>query len=141
MQTFRLMMFTAFAGLLIIVAITAAPAAQTIDAPGALSEVEAGKMVLLDIRSPQEWKDTGIAAVAMPLTMHNSGFLTGFQKIVADNPSKKIGVICATGGRTAWMQAELAKLGLSVVDVSEGMLGNKFGPGWIARGLAMKKVQ
>ena len=79
--------------------------------------------------------------MAVPLTMHNSGFLKGFQKIVAQNPDKKIAIICAVGGRTAWLQAELAKRGMAVVDVSEGMLGSKTGPGWIARGLAMKKVQ
>ena len=117
-------------------------AAEKIAPPDALKQIEAGTMILLDIRSPQEWKETGIASVAVPLTMHDSGFLQGFQKVVAENPEKEIGIICATGGRTGWLQAELAKRGLrQVIDVSEGMLGNKSGPGWIARGLAMKKIQ
>lgn len=126
--------------LLLVMPITAM-ATQKMSAPDALSEVQAGTMVLLDIRTPQEWKDTGIASVAIPLTMHNKGFLDGFQKIVEDNPGKKIGIICATGMRSQWLQAELAKRGLApVIDVSEGMMGNKSGPGWIARGLAIKKV-
>lgn len=119
-----------------------AHAAETIGPVEALQEVEAGNMVLLDIRTPQEWKDTGIPSVAIPLTMHDKNFLAGFEKIVADNPDRKIGIICATGGRTQWLQAELAKRGLRpVIDVSEGMFGNKKGPGWIARGLAVKKIK
>ena len=99
-------------------------------------------MILLDIRTPEEWKETGIASAAIPLTMHNKEFLNGFQKIVQDNPEKKIGIICATGGRTLWLQSELAKRGLGpVIDVSEGMMGSRAGPGWIARGLALKKVK
>ncbi len=116
-------------------------AAEQISAPDALKAVEAGTMVLLDIRTPEEWKETGIASVAIPLTMHNREFLNGFQKIVSENPDKKIAIICATGVRTQWLQAELAKRGLTpVVDVSEGMMGNRSGPGWIARGMALKKV-
>ena len=118
------------------------PSGPFVSAPEALSEVEAGNMVLLDIRSPEEWKETGIASVALPVTMHNREFLQNFKKIVSDNPDKKIGIICATGGRTAWLQTELKKRGLGeVINVSEGMLGNEGGPGWIARGLTMKKIQ
>ena len=121
---------------------TSAYAAQTISAPEALKEVEAGNMVLLDIRSPQEWIETGIAKVAQPLTMHNQEFLPGLQKILSQNQGKKIAIICATGGRTAWLQAELENRGIkNVIDVSEGMLGNGNEPGWLARGLEIKRYQ
>ena len=131
-----------FAAMMFVLSFSAAMAAETMSAPDALKGVEAGSMVLLDIRTPQEWKETGIASVAIPLTMHNREFLDGFQKIVAENKGKKIGIICATGGRTQWLQAELKKRGLPpVIDVSEGMMGSKAGPGWIARGLAIKKIK
>lgn len=119
-----------------------AAGAKFISAPQAVSEVQAGNMVLLDIRSPQEWKESGVPEGALPLSMHTREFLVGFQKVVAENPGKQIGIICATGGRTQWLQAELAKRGLGqVIDVSEGVFGNRNGPGWIARGLPMKKMQ
>ncbi len=141
MKLFQNLFFSLLLGLSILMTTLNANAAQTMSAPQALSEVESGQMVLLDIRSPEEWKETGIAAVATPLTMHNQDFLRGFQKIVEANPDKKIGIICATGVRTQWLQAELAKRGLKpVIDISEGMMGNKTGPGWIARKFKMKKM-
>ena len=128
--------------LMIIFSSTLAQAGESMSPTDALKQVEAGEMILLDIRTPQEWKQTGIASVAIPLTMHSKEFLAGFKKVVENNPGKKIGIICATGGRTQWLQAELAKRGLApVIDVSEGMMGNKKGPGWIARGMEIKKIK
>ena len=103
MKNCRLIISLAWLGLIIIVTSGISFAAETMTAPDALNKVETGTMILLDIRSPQEWKETGIASVAVPLTMHNKAFLLGFLKIVAENPNKKIGIICATGGRTAWL--------------------------------------
>jgi rhodanese-related sulfurtransferase len=142
MNFVKILLINLLLGFSILMTTVSANAAQTMTAPQALSAVESGQMVLLDIRSPEEWRETGIAAIATPLTMHNQEFLNGFQKIVEANPDKEIGIICATGGRTQWLQAELAKRGLKpVIDISEGMMGSKAGPGWIARKLGMKKVQ
>jgi len=140
MNNFRLLLSTAFFGIVLIITSGISVAAEKISAPEAHRQVVAGEMIILDIRSPQEWKETGIASVAVPLTMHSREFLAGFQKIVEDNPQKKIALICAVGGRSAWLQGELAKRGYDkVIDISEGMLGSKAGPGWIARGMEMKK--
>lgn len=141
MKFFPFQLIAILIAVIFVVAPSSVWAAETMSAPEALSSVEAGDMILLDIRTPQEWKETGIASVAIPLTMHSQQFLSGFQKVVEENPGKTIGIICATGGRTQWLQAELAKRGFApVVNVSEGMMGSKTGPGWIARGLALKKV-
>ena len=68
--------------------------------------------------------------------MHEQGFGERLQAILKSTPPEKIGLICATGGRTAYVVDILEKNGISgVQDVSEGMLGNDRGPGWIARGL------
>ncbi len=139
MNFFRLLISATLVSLIIVVSNGIASASDT---PDALREIEAGKMILLDIRSPGEWKETGIASVAVPLTMHSETFFQGYQKIVDDNPGVKIGIICAVGGRTGWLQAELAKRGLGdVTDIAEGMLGSRAGPGWIARGMEIKKVE
>jgi rhodanese-related sulfurtransferase len=51
---------------------------------------------------------------------------------------KSIALICATGGRTGYVVSLLSKDGFKgVIDVSEGMVGNERGPGWIARGLPL----
>ncbi len=132
----------AFFALLLLHLAAPAFAQQQIDAPTALSKAQAGGLVLIDIRTHGEWKETGIASVATPLSMQEDPFLDGLAKIRAENPGKPIALICATGGRTAWLQRELTKRGLGdTLDVSEGMLGNGQSPGWIARGLPLKKVE
>lgn len=120
-----------------LVLMTAQPLAQSImSAPEALAKAQSGEIVVVDVRRREEWRQTGLASVAVPISMHEKDFLTRYQKFVADNPDKQIAIICATGGRTKWLQSELIKRGLGeTIDVSEGMMGNHRGAGWIARGL------
>ncbi len=117
-------------------------AAETISAPEALNRAEAGELVIIDIRRRSEWKESGIASVAIPLSMHEKGFLEGLEKIKQENKGKQIALICATGGRTAYLQKELSQRNLgTTIDVSEGMFGNGKAPGWLKRGLPIKQFQ
>ena len=60
------------------------------------------------------------------------------QKILSVHGASHIALICATGGRSAYVADVLAKNGISgVLDVPEGMFGNGAAPGWIARGLTV----
>lgn len=94
-----------------------------------------GKIILLDIRSPQEWKDTGLPSGAVPVTVHRRDFIEAVLKVTKGDRTRTIALICATGGRSAMARRFLAGQGFtSVIDVSEGMLGNHYGPGWIRRG-------
>lgn len=105
-------------------------------APEAEAQVAAGDIVLLDIRSPQEWQDTGVAKGAWPVSMHTPDFGERLQAILAQYPAEQIALICATGGRTSHVVTMLNQNGIhGVADVSEGMMGNPRGPGWIARGM------
>ena len=127
------------AALLAVIAALPAWAAEIMGAPEARAAAERGEIVLIDIRTPEEWRQTGIADVALPVTMHDRAFLTHLQGVIADHPGKRLAFICATGGRTAFIASELAKMGLTdLIDVSEGMAGSRAGPGWIARGLPVR---
>ena len=55
---------------------TAAVFAETpiLNAPEAAEKVASGQIVLLDIRSPEEWQETGIAEGAWPVSMHTQDF-------------------------------------------------------------------
>lgn len=135
-------MRTVIALVLVIVFAGFAQAAEQIAADEALRRAEAGTLVLVDIRKPSEWRESGMASVAEPLSMHEAGFLEGLERIRAENGGKEIALICATGGRSAFLQRELEKRGLgSVIDVSEGMFGNGAAPGWLRRGLPVKAYQ
>ncbi len=111
-------------------------------APQAYKSATGKELVLVDIRDPQEWKETGIATVAHPISMHQSGFLQKLDKLIGGNKAQKIALICATGARSAYIQAELKKRGfLNTISVAEGMLGGPNGTGWIPRGLPVKKIK
>ena len=103
-------------------------------------QIEAGEIQLFDIRSPEEWRETGIPQQSSPLTIHQQGgakaYYQAMLKAVGGDKSRKIGLICATGGRSYQAQRFLAANGFTqVFDVSEGMFGYDDKPGWIKRGL------
>ena len=93
------------------------------DAPTAMKKAEQGDLLLLDIRSPQEWKETGVGTVAKKISMHEKGFLQKLDALIDNDKSAPIALICAVGGCSNWLQGELQKRGYTnVIDVSEGML-------------------
>ena len=105
-------------------------------APEAFEKLSAGDLIVLDIRSREEWQDSGVAQGALPISMHEKDFLQRFQSVLLEYEPEKIALICATGGRSAEVTYFLEQNGLTgVVDVSEGMFGNRNGPGWIKHGL------
>lgn len=110
--------------------------APILSAPEAEARIANGELVVLDIRSRGEWKDTGIAKGAWPVSMHERDFGQRLQAILAAYPTEQIALICATGGRTAHVLDVLERNGIKgISDISESMMGNARGPGWIKRGL------
>ena len=110
----------------------------------AQKRVSTGTLLLIDVRSPGEWRDTGLATGAVPISIHREDGLEGFVSEVRDrtngNLSRQIALICASGIRSARAARALNKAGYeSLLNVREGMLGNfKDGPGWLKRGLPLE---
>lgn len=131
--------------LLLLVTGTAAADAVRITADSAYDGVRGGQLTLIDIRSPEEWRDSGLPAGALAITMHDPGGKEAFAKAVLravkGDKTKPIAVICAVGRRSRWAQNFLTKQGhVQVRDVSEGMFGRgKHLPGWIRRGLPVER--
>lgn len=121
-----------------IVTTTSAATADTpiLSAPDAYRQLQTGDLVVLDIRTPQEWSDTGIADGAWPVSMHSPEFPKQLQAIFSQYSPSEVALICATGGRSAYVADILVQNGIvGVIDISEGMMGNGSAPGWIARDL------
>jgi rhodanese-related sulfurtransferase len=117
------------------VAFAEAPILSALDAQ---DQLRAGEIVVLDIRSPEEWAETGVAEGAWPVSMHRPDFGTHLQAIFAQYAPEQVALICATGGRSAYIAEALERNGIvGVADVSEGMMGNPRGPGWIKRGMSV----
>jgi rhodanese-related sulfurtransferase len=117
------------------------------DTPLHMTPVEAAKLVsdkkaiLVDIRTPEEWKETGVAEGAHKLDMNDPMFAAKLSKIVEGDRTKAIALICRTANRTRTVQAALMQQGgySRVINVEGGMIGNSADKGWIARGLPVKK--
>lgn len=97
---------------------------------------KAGKLVLVDVRTPEEWTDTGVPDGAIRLDMTGSAFEVRLAALKLDHPGKPIALICRTGNRTSTLQKTLAGRGWKeLVDVRGGLLGNPRDKGWLAEGL------
>ncbi|GAB4136599.1 MAG: hypothetical protein Tsb0016_01010 [Sphingomonadales bacterium] len=106
----------------------------------ALAVSQQDARLLIDIRTPAEWRETGIAPNAA-LADYNGlgrggGFIARVNALVDGDKASPIALICARGGRSSRAARLLRAAGFEDVrDVHEGMIGNMDGPGWLARGL------
>ncbi|QGU33798.1 rhodanese-like domain-containing protein [Thermochromatium tepidum] len=106
----------------------------------ALTKARSGEILLIDIRTPEEWRETGVPAEAHRIDMTDPRFIERLLQTMGGNRSAPIALICRTGNRSGYVQQQLRKLGFSqVYDVPEGVLGNRLGPGWIRRGLPIER--
>ena len=124
------------ASLLFLLTPLAALAQEKIDVATAQQLAENGEVLLLDIRTPREWKQTGVSPLATPLNMRERSFGADLMALIDSNRDQPIALICASGGRSGYLAQVLSEAGFSeVYDVTEGMMGSGAGPGWIGAGL------
>lgn len=117
-----------------------AQAGAELSAPEARQAALDQGLTLIDVRTPAEWRQTGVAEGALRIDMNQPGGATGFvaavSRAVNGDRTAPIGLICRTGNRSGVMQRVLLDAGFtSVANVAEGMVGSRAGPGWLKRGL------
>lgn len=119
-----------------------ASAGPEIDPVEAHRMTQAEKVILVDVRSPKEWQDTGTPQGALLITMHGErgvdGFADAVEAALKGDKSKPVALICAAGGRSSYLQGQLEARGFKTVyDVGEGVVGGLLSKGWKKRGLPM----
>jgi len=125
----------------LILATAAVHAAPDMSAEQALAAAKAGKLKLIDIRTPQEWRRTGIAPGADRVDYYRGpqNLLQAVTQMVDGDKTRPIALICHTGVRTSHAQKFLQSQGFTAVyNVKEGMAGSTSGPGWLKRGLPVE---
>ena len=125
-------------GLMMIAATQVALAAPDLTAPQALEANRAGNLTVIDIRTPKEWRQTGVVPGAGRVDFHGgpAHLLQGVLEHTGGDRNAPIALICRTGNRTTQAQKFLQAQGFTqVYNVEEGMAGSAAGPGWLRRGL------
>jgi rhodanese-related sulfurtransferase len=116
------------------------PPRTTMSVREAHARSRAKEVILVDIRRPEEWADTGVAEGAIKLDMTSPVFEARLAGLRAENPGKPIAIICRTASRTRHVQEVLGKRGWTgIVDVRGGMLGDGRNKGWLDEGLPVGK--
>jgi rhodanese-related sulfurtransferase len=101
-----------------------------------------GELTIIDIRLPVEWERTGLPEGALAISLQDQNqqpraeFVADVLEALANDPARPIALICARGHRSAYARQLLLHSGFSRAhDISEGMVGGEYGPGWLAREL------
>lgn len=118
-----------------------AHAEPDLSAPDALAAVQAGKLKLIDIRTPAEWRETGVAPTAGRVDFYRGPdtLASYILQTVKGDKNAPIALICRTSNRTTQAQKYLQGIGFTqVYNVKEGMKGSAAGPGWLKRGLPVQ---
>ncbi|MFB1486806.1 MULTISPECIES: rhodanese-like domain-containing protein [unclassified Thiocapsa] len=119
-----------------------AQADSTLSATEALEKARAGEITFIDIRTPAEWRQTGVATGALTIDMTAPTFVQDVLKAVEGDLNAPIVLICRTGNRTGYTRGALEKLGFkNVSHVPEGMAGSRAGPGWVRQGLPVESCK
>lgn len=115
---------------------------DTITAQQANTRLQQGDLILIDVRTPPEWQQTGVAQGAWMLDMTHRNFGGWLMAARERNPNHQIAIICRTGNRTGSLIKVLKENGITgVLDVTEGMVGGPRGTGWIPAGLPVVPAQ
>lgn len=137
-------MKTAVARLPLIFALGAALTALTVRAPGAdvprldpeeaAARVESGEAVLIDVREPEEWEETGVVATAHLLPLSDlRGPREQWRAFLERHRDKELILYCRSGNRSGQAAAILAEEGFRVANA--GGLKD-----WIAAGQAVSRA-
>lgn len=111
-----------------------------LSAAEAFAAAREGGIILVDIRTPQEWRASGVPVGSHQIDMRREDFIAALQAVAGPDRAAPVALICARGVRSARMTLALAEAGFNnVIDVPEGMLGSAAGPGWIAGNLPVAR--
>lgn len=130
-------------GLGLVVATSQAKPQDEVDARVAYELMQDGKITIVDIRTPQEWRQTGVAKGAKRVNLLHPNGLQGFAQqlyeVTGADLNAPIVLICRTGSRTSKVLPILQQAGFTNIrHVPQGMIGNSGGDGWIKLGLPIE---
>lgn len=105
----------------------------------AYANVSAGSGILVDVRTPDEWRETGVPVGALRVNFQGPDFVPMVKRIVEIHPDKTVYLICRSGRRSLAAAAQLRQAGIDkAVSVESGVAG---GHGWSAARLPLENCR
>ena len=102
------------------------------------------KLIIIDVRNKEEWKETGIIPNSILIQMLSSGrtirkeYISELLITLGEDKDIKAAIICHSGGRSSATVELLKNEGFNnIFNISEGMVGNGSTTGWINRNLPL----
>lgn len=80
------------------------------------------KFVVIDLRTPKEWKETGIITGAITKNTYDSDFKEFIKKL---DKSKTYVIYCHSGGRSSKVQNMMDSANLKNINIKDGITGWK----------------
>ncbi len=121
---------------------SASAAPEILTARDAHLAQKSGTVVLIDVRTPNEWQRTGLPQGALGATLQDNDFIDQVFTHLNGDKSKPVALICRTGRRSQTAAERLEQAGFTAIfNVREGFAGRSgAGPGWKAQKLPIDPV-
>ncbi len=118
---------------------------DTHTAQEAWNRLQNGEIMVVDIRRPEEWLQTGSPRNSLRLSFEQhpegaDGFLRDLNLALDGDKTKPLAIICRTGNRTKFLLPFLHANGFSgAMAIPEGMAGSSHGKGWLRNDLPVDR--
>ena len=125
--------------------LAAAHSAEHLPARTAWELVRQGRLTIVDIRRPEEWRQTGTPRGAIRLSFEThpggpAGFVHDLSQALGGDRTKPFAIICRTGNRTGLLLPFLQANGfIAARTIPEGMVGSRSGRGWLRHDLPLDR--
>lgn len=108
--------------------------------PSAEFAKSGGPALLIDVREPVEWRDTGMPQGSIGISVSNPDFANQVLAQTGGDTSKPVAVICKSGARSERAAKLLTAAGFThVTNISDGMAGRSgVGEGWLNANLPLE---
>ena len=104
-----------------------------------------GQMTIVDIRRPDEWRQTGTPRGSIRLSFEThpggpEGFVRDLSTALGEDRTRPFAIICRTGNRTGLLLPFLRDNGFTTAKaIPEGMAGSSHGRGWLRTDLPVDR--
>ncbi len=121
---------------------TLAAEVRLLTATEAHEKAQAGKVILIDVREPDEWAESGVAVGAELIAMRDPQLGAKLDAALGGDRDAPVALICRTGVRSQAVADAMARAGFTnIYSVGDGMFGSTHGPGWLRAGLPVEQMQ